>query len=51
MNSSTLKPLTMRIIAVLILLAYSLASPADQNDPVLDNLFEQLAITTSDEEA
>ena len=51
MNSSTLKPLTMRIIAVLILLAYSLASPADQNDPVLDDLFEQLAITTSDEEA
>ena len=41
----------MRIIAVLILLAYSLASPADQNDPVLDDLFEQLAITTSDEEA
>ena len=51
MNSSTLKPLTMRIIAVLILLAYSLASPADQNDPALDDLFEQLAITTSDEEA
>ena len=41
----------MRIIAVLILLAYSLASPADQNDPALDDLFEQLAITTSDEEA
>ena len=51
MISSTLKPLTMRIIAVLILLAYSLASPADQNDPALDDLFEQLAITTSDEEA
>ena len=51
MISSTLKPLTMRIIAVLILLAYSLASPADQNDPALDGLFEQLAITTSDEEA
>ena len=51
MISSTPKPLTMRIIAVLILLAYSLASPADQNDPALDNLFEQLAVTTSDEEA
>ena len=51
MISSTRKPLTMRIIAVLILLAYSLASPADQNDPALDDLFEQLAITTSDEEA
>ena len=41
----------MRIIAVLILLAYSLASPADQNDPALDGLFERLAVTTSDEEA
>ena len=51
MISSTLKPLTMRIIAVLILLAYSLASPADQNDPALDGLFERLAITTNDEEA
>ena len=51
MMSSTLKPLTMQIIAVLILLAYSLASPADQNDPALDDLFEQLAVTTSDEEA
>ena len=51
MISLTLKPLTMRIIAVLILLAYSLASPADQNDPTLDGLFERLAITTSDEEA
>ena len=51
MISSTPKPLTMRIIAVLILLAYSLASPADQNDPALDDLFEQLAVTTSDEEA
>ena len=51
MISPTLKPLTMQIIAVLILLAYSLASPADQNDPALDNLFEQLAVTTSDEEA
>jgi len=51
MISSTLKPLTMRIIAVLILLAYSLASPADQNDPALDGLFERLAVTTSDEEA
>ena len=51
MISSTREPLTMRIIAVLILLAYSLASPADQNDPALDDLFEQLAITTSDEEA
>ena len=51
MISPTLKPLTMQIIAVLILLAYSLASPADQNDPAPDDLFEQLAITTSDEEA
>ena len=51
MINSTLKPLTGRIIAVLILLAYSLASPADQNDPALDDLFEQLAVTTSDEEA
>ena len=51
MISPTLKPLTMQIIAVLILLAYSLASPADQNDPALDDLFEQLAVTTSDEEA
>ena len=51
MISPTRKPLTMQIIAVLILLAYSLASPADQNDPALDDLFEQLAITTSDEEA
>ena len=51
MISSTLKPLPMRIIAALMLLAYSLASPADQNDPALDDLFEQLAVTTSDEEA
>ena len=51
MISSTLKPLTGRIIAVLILLAYSLASPADQNDPALDGLFERLAVTTNDEEA
>ena len=51
MISSTPKPLTMRIIAVLILLAYSLASPAAQNDPALDDLFEQLAVTTSAEEA
>ncbi len=51
MISSTLKPLTVRIIAVLILLVYSLASPADQNDPALDGLFERLAVTTSDEEA
>ncbi len=51
MISSTLKPLTVRIIAVLILLAYSLASPADQNDPALDRLFERLTITTSEEEA
>ena len=33
------------------LLVYSLASPADQNDPALDRLFERLTITTSDEEA
>ncbi len=51
MISSTLKPLTGRIIAVLILLVYSLASPADQNDPALDRLFERLTITTNDEEA
>ena len=51
MINSTLKPLTGRIIAVLILLVYSLASPADQNDPALDRLFERLTITTSDEEA
>ena len=51
MISSTRKPLTMRIIAVLILLVYSLASHADQNDPALDVLFERLAVTTSDEEA
>ncbi len=51
MISSALKPLTGRIIAVLILLAYSLASPADQNDPALDRLFERLTITTSEEEA
>tara|TARA_B100002003_G_scaffold177671_1_gene165538 strand:+ start:105 stop:689 length:585 start_codon:yes stop_codon:yes gene_type:complete len=51
MISSTLKQLTVRIIAVLILLAYSLASPADQNDPALDGLFERLTITTNDEEA
>ena len=51
MISSTLKQLTVRIIAVLILLVYSLASPADQNDPALDRLFERLTITTNDEEA
>ena len=51
MINSTLKPLTGRIIAVLILLVYSLTSPADQNDPALDRLFERLAITTSEEEA
>ena len=51
MISSALKPLTGRIIAVLILLVHSLASPADQNDPALDRLFERLAITTSEEEA
>ena len=51
MISSTPKPLTVRIIAVLVLLAYSLASPADQDDPALEGLFERLAVTTSDEEA
>ncbi len=51
MISSALKPLTGRIIAVLILLVHSLASPADQNDPALDRLFERLTITTSEEEA
>jgi len=48
---STFKPLTVQIIAGLILLAYSLASSADQNDPALDGLFERLAVTTNDEEA
>ena len=51
MINSTPKPLTVRIIAVLVLLAYSLASPADQDDPALEGLFERLAVTTSDEEA
>ena len=51
MISSTLKPLTVRLIAVLMLLAYSPASLADQHDPALDGLFERLSITTSDEEA
>ena len=48
---STPKHLTVRIIAVLALLACSLASPADQDDPALNGLFERLAVTTSDEEA
>ena len=47
----TFKSLAVRIIAVVVLLAYSLTSPADQNDPALDGLFERLAITTNDEEA
>ena len=48
---STLTPMTVRIIAVLVLLGYSLVSTADQNDPALDDLFERLAITASNEEA
>ena len=48
---STLTSITVRIIAVLVLLGYSLVSTADQNDPALDGLFERLAVTTSDEEA
>ena len=43
--------MTVRIIAVLVLLGYPLVSTADQNDPALDGLFERLAVTTSDEEA
>ena len=43
--------MTVRLIAVLILLGYSLSGTADQNDPALDGLFERLAVTTSDEEA
>ena len=48
---STLTLMNLRIIAVLVLLGYSLVSTADQNDPALDGLFERLAVTTSDEEA
>ena len=48
---STLTSITVRIIAVLVLLGYPLVSTADQNDPALDGLFERLAVTTSDEEA
>ena len=48
---STLTSMNVRIIAVLVLLGYSLVSTADQNDPALDGLFERLAVTTSDEEA
>ena len=43
--------MTVRIVAVLVLLGHSLVSTADQNDPALDGLFERLAVTTSDEEA
>ena len=48
---STLTPMTVRIIVVLVLLGYSLVGTADQNDPELDGLFERLTVTTSDEEA
>ena len=48
---STLTSMNVRIIAVLVLLGYSLVSTADQNDPALDGLFERLTVTTSDEEA
>ena len=48
---STLTSMNVRIIAVLVLLGYSLVSTADQHDPALDGLFERLAVTTSDEEA
>ena len=48
---STLTSITVRIIAVLVLLVYPLVSTADQNDPALNGLFERLAVTTSDEEA
>ena len=48
---STLTSMNVRIIAVLVLLGYSLVSTADQNDPALDDLFERLSVTTSNEEA
>ena len=51
MITSVLRPLAAQLIAVLVLLSYSLAGPADQNDPALDSLFDRLAITSSAEEA
>jgi len=51
MITSVLRPLTAQLIAVLVLLSYSLAGPADQNDPALDSLFDRLATTSSAEEA
>ena len=51
MITSVLRPLAAQLIAVLVLLSYSLAGPADQNDPALDSLFDRLATTSSAEEA
>ena len=51
MITSVLRPLAAQLIAVLVLLSYSLASPADQKDPALDSLFDRLATTSSAEEA
>ena len=51
MITSVLRPLAAQLIAVLVFLSYSLAGPADQNDPALDSLFDRLATTSSAEEA
>lgn len=51
MITSVLRPLAAQLIAVLVLLSYSLAGPADQNDPALDSLFDRLATTSRAEEA
>ena len=51
MITSVLRPLAAQLIAVLVLLSYSLAGPADQNDPALDSLFDRLATTSNAEEA
>ena len=51
MITSVLRPLAAQLIAVLVLLSYSLTGPADQNDPALDSLFDRLATTSSAEEA
>jgi len=51
MITSVLRPLAAQLIAVLVLLSYSLAGPADQNDPALNSLFDRLATTSSAEEA
>mgnify|MGYP000394994432 FL=1 len=51
MITSVLRPLAAQLIAVLVLLSYSLAGPADQNDPALDSLFDRLATSSSAEEA